>query len=80
MAPQAPRILGPEQTRQVAVVCESTCCLPAELIRRYNIGIIPIPFVFGSETFLDGVDSGDSNDRLPDLVTGLPASCSLNAA
>lgn len=43
-------------TRSVAVVCESTCCLPAELIRRYDIGIVPIPFVFGSETFLDGVD------------------------
>ena len=43
-------------TRQVAVVAESTCCLPPELIRRYDIGIVPIPFVFGQETFLDGVD------------------------
>jgi DegV family protein with EDD domain len=43
-------------TRHVAVVCESTACLPTELIRRYHIGVIPIPFVFGMETFLDGVD------------------------
>ena len=41
---------------RVAVVSESTCCLPPELIARYSIGIIPIPFVFGAETFLDGVD------------------------
>jgi fatty acid kinase fatty acid binding subunit len=39
----------------VAIVCESTCCLPVELIERYRIGIIPIPFTFGRETFLDGV-------------------------
>lgn len=45
-----------QQTAQVAIVCESTCCLPDELIQKYKIGIIPIPFVFGTETFLDGVD------------------------
>lgn len=44
------------ETMQVAIVCESTCCLPESLIQQYHIGIIPIPFVFGSETFLDGVD------------------------
>ncbi|HZS92228.1 MAG TPA: DegV family protein [Chloroflexota bacterium] len=49
----APR--GPA-TRQVAIVCESTCCLPPDLARRYDIGIIPIPFVFGTQTFRDGVD------------------------
>jgi len=41
---------------RVAVVCESTACLPPELIARYRIGVIPIPFVFGTDTFLDGVD------------------------
>jgi DegV family protein with EDD domain len=44
------------QTRTVAVVAESTCCLPPELARDLAIGIIPIPFVFGEETYLDGVD------------------------
>ncbi|MGH2484774.1 MAG: DegV family protein [Ktedonobacterales bacterium] len=42
--------------RAAAVVCESTCCLPAELVRRYRIGILPIPFVFGTQTYRDGVD------------------------
>lgn len=41
---------------RVAVVCESTACLPPELARDYGIGIIPIPFSFGEEEFLDGVN------------------------
>lgn len=45
-----------KRTRQVAVVAESTCCLPDELVARYGIGILPIPYVFGNETYLDGVD------------------------
>lgn len=39
-----------------AIVCESTSCLPDDLIATYGITIIPIPFVFGDETFLDNVD------------------------
>lgn len=42
--------------RTAAIVCESTCCLPSELVRRYDIEILPIPFVFGDQTFRDGVD------------------------
>lgn len=49
-------ITAHDSTRQVAVVAESTCCLPPDLIQRYGIEIVPIPFVFGSETFLDGVN------------------------
>jgi len=44
------------RTRPVAIVTESTCCLPDELVRRYGIGILPIPYTFGNETYLDGVD------------------------
>jgi DegV family protein with EDD domain len=42
--------------RRVAVACESTACLPPELARRYGVAVVPVPFVFGSQTFLDGVD------------------------
>ena len=42
--------------RRVGVVCESTACLPPELVERYSITVVPVPFVFGSDTFLDGVD------------------------
>lgn len=47
---------NPPRAGRVAVVCESTACLPPELRERYGIGVIPIPFVFGTETFRDGVD------------------------
>lgn len=46
----------PTPAGRIAVMCESTACLPAELVARYRIAIIPIPFVFGDETFLDGVN------------------------
>ncbi|MGH2514681.1 MAG: DegV family protein, partial [Ktedonobacterales bacterium] len=42
--------------RRVAIVAESTCCLPDDVATRYGIGILPIPYVFGNETYLDGVD------------------------
>jgi DegV family protein with EDD domain len=48
---------APLDVRHVAIVCESTSCLPPELVQRYHIGIIPIPFVFDAQTFLDGVDT-----------------------
>jgi DegV family protein with EDD domain len=47
---------APMNVRRVAIVCESTSCLPPELVQRYHIGIIPIPFVFDAQTFLNGVD------------------------
>jgi DegV family protein with EDD domain len=43
-------------TSRIAVVCESTACLPSALTQRYHITTMPIPFVFGDETFLDGVN------------------------
>lgn len=47
---------GQARTRRVAIVAESTCCLPDELTERYGIGILPIPYVFGNQTYLDGID------------------------
>ncbi len=47
---------GVSPVRRVAVVCESTACLPGELVQRYAIGVVPVPFMFGSHTLLDGVD------------------------
>src|SRR5690349_8045160 len=42
--------------RSVGVVCESTACIPPDLVRQYAIQVVPVPFVFGSATFRDGVD------------------------
>lgn len=61
-----------EQTAQVAIVCESTCCLPEDLIQKYHMSIIPIPFVFGTETFLDGVDITPAQFYEKLLATRMP--------
>lgn len=42
--------------RAATVVCESTCCLPPDLVQRYGVEMLPIPFVFGETTYRDGVD------------------------
>lgn len=40
----------------VAVVTDSTCDLPAELVREFGITVVPLTISFGDETFRDGVD------------------------
>lgn len=52
---QPPHDSGALSSR-IAVVCESTACLPRDLAERYHIAVIPVPFAFGDETFLDGVN------------------------
>lgn len=40
----------------IKVTSDSTCDLGAELIERYNIGIMPLAVILGGKTFRDGVD------------------------
>jgi DegV family protein with EDD domain len=39
-----------------SVTCESTACLPHDLVERYAIGVVPVPVRIGAASFLDGVD------------------------
>jgi len=39
----------------IKIVTDSTCDLPAEMIRQYDISVVPINIQFGTETYLDGV-------------------------
>jgi len=41
---------------QVAVITDSTAYLPAELIKQYNITIIPLSIIWGENNYQDGVD------------------------
>jgi len=41
--------------RMIKIVTDSTCDLPAEMIRQYDISVVPINIQFGTETYLDGV-------------------------
>jgi DegV family protein with EDD domain len=43
-------------TRRFAVVTDSTADLPDEWRDRYDIEVVPLKVLFGSETFRDGVD------------------------
>ncbi len=41
---------------KVAIVTDSTAYLPADLLKQYAIGVIPLTIIWENETFLDGVD------------------------
>jgi len=41
---------------KVAVVTDSAACLPLELIRKYNIHVVPFALIFGEQVYQDGVD------------------------
>jgi DegV family protein with EDD domain len=42
--------------KKVAVVTDSVACLPREMVRDYDIGIIPITFLAGGKQYRDWVD------------------------
>ncbi|WP_223068502.1 DegV family protein [Paenibacillus caui] len=64
---------------QIKIFADSTCDLSAELIRQYDIGIVPLYVTFDQDTFRDGVDltpaqlyaKVDESGRLP--LTAAPA-------
>ncbi len=41
---------------KVAIVTESTCCLPQELVEQYRIRVVPMDIYFDDEAYRDGVD------------------------
>lgn len=43
-------------TQNTAVVTDSLACLPPELIKRYNIKIVPLSFIFKGKSYRDWVD------------------------
>ena len=64
--------------RKVAVVVDSSCCLPANLVRDWDITVAPHDLIIDGQHYRDGVDilSGDfyqilKNDRAT-LTTGPP--------
>jgi DegV family protein with EDD domain len=43
-------------SKRIALVTDSTCDIPAEWIQQYDITVVPLTIIFGSQQFLDGVD------------------------
>lgn len=42
--------------RKVAVIADGTCCLPPELVQKYDIRLVPIYIVFREKSYRDGID------------------------
>lgn len=40
----------------VAVIADSTCCVPREIIDRYGISLVPLQIHYEGKTYRDGVD------------------------
>ena len=40
----------------VAIVTDTTACIPQEQIEKYNIEVVPVEFVFGDRVYRDGID------------------------
>jgi DegV family protein with EDD domain len=58
---------------KTALITDSTCDIPQELINQYQIEIVPLTIIWGDDQFRDGVDlkAGDFYQRL-DLDPVLP--------
>ena len=52
---------------RIALVTDSTCDIPSDWVRQYDIGIVPMTIVFGDQQYLDGVEltSQQFYERLP---------------
>jgi DegV family protein with EDD domain len=42
--------------QKVAIVTDSSACIPAELTEKYGIGVVPLNVIFGDKTYQDGID------------------------
>ena len=41
---------------KVAIVTDTTACIPQELVEKHDIELVPIVFIFGGESYRDGID------------------------
>jgi DegV family protein with EDD domain len=42
--------------RKVAVVADSVCCLPQEILEKYDICVVPLQIVYEGKSYRDGID------------------------
>jgi len=42
--------------KKIAIVADSTCCLPPELVQKYNIRLVPLYIVYKGKSYRDGVN------------------------
>jgi len=64
---------------KVSIVTDSVACLPAEIVARYGIRIVPIKILFEDKVYRDGVDLAPSEAykllaKAPDYFSTSPSS------
>ena len=42
--------------KKVAIVTDTTACIPQEQVARYEINVVPVELIFGDRTYRDGID------------------------
>ncbi|MCK4723396.1 MAG: DegV family protein, partial [Dehalococcoidia bacterium] len=42
--------------KKVAILTDSTCCLPQDLVEKYDICIVPLWIVYEGKSYRDGID------------------------
>jgi len=73
--------------RHVAIVTDSTCDLPPELVIEHDITVVPLTFMFGDRSYLDQIDMGHdefirrlTDPSQPHPTTSQPAPAQLAEA
>lgn len=46
--------------KKVAILADSTCCLPQELVEKYDICLVPLLIVYEGRSYRDGIDMSPS--------------------
>ncbi len=65
---------------KVAIITDTTACIPPELVEEYAIGLVPIELIFGDKVYRDGIDITPAQfyamlrkaDKLPTTAGSLP--------
>lgn len=42
--------------KKVAIMTDSSCCIPEELVREYDIYVLPLLMIYKGESYRDGID------------------------
>jgi len=45
---------------RIAVITDSTCCLPSELVDKYDICVVPLVIIHKGNSYYDGIDISPS--------------------
>ena len=67
-------------TDKVAIVTDTTACIPQEQIEKYDIELVPIELIFGDKVYRDGIDISPTefytllqqSEKLPTTASSSP--------